>query len=41
MEQGGPNTPDITIRLQPQQLIPASAVNCYGLAGKIVSSDTA
>jgi len=34
-------TPDITIRLLPQQQIPASAVNCYGLAGKIVISDTA
>lgn len=35
------NTPDIIIRLQPQQQIPASAVNCYGLAGKIIISDTA
>ena len=34
-------TPDITIRLLPQQQIPASAVNCYGLAGKVVISDTA
>jgi hypothetical protein len=34
-------TPDITIRLQPQQQISASAVNCYGLAGTIVISDMA
>lgn len=41
MQQGDPNTPDTTIRLQPQQQIPASVVNCYGLAGKIIISDVA
>jgi hypothetical protein len=35
------NPPDITIRLRPGESIPAAKLRFYGLAGRVVASDTA